>query len=198
MIARGAGQLPGSVQRIIKQLTETKVDFTQLLAQFVQKTCQDDYCMARPNRRYISQGIYLPSLRSDQLPEIVILIDDSGSMDERQLALAMAATDGAIAQVRPQRVHVYCCDSHVHWQCVLEQGEPVRWDITGGGGGTAFQPAFDAMMADGVQPACVLYFTDGDGYDRGSVTDPGVPVLWMLTDGPVAMPFGETVLIPKS
>jgi predicted metal-dependent peptidase len=198
MMAAAAGCLPASMRDVIKELTKTKVNFADLLAEFVERNFNDDYSWSQPSRRYISQGIYLPALRSDAMPELAIIIDSSSSVSASKLQLAMSAVQDCITQVQPERVHVFCVNTHIHWRRTFERGEALTWDISGGGGGTDFKPAFDAMAAEGIDPKCVLYFTDGDCGWYGEI--PTMPVLWLLHSGerqqcPWGTPFGESVLI---
>jgi predicted metal-dependent peptidase len=198
MMAAAAGCLPASMREVIKELTKTKVNFADLLAEFVERNFNDDYSWSQPSRRYISQGIYLPALKSDAMPELAIIIDSSSSVHHAKLQFAMSAAQDCINQVQPERVHVFCVNTHIHWRRTFERGEALTWDISGGGGGTEFTPAFQAMAAEGIDPKCVLYFTDGDCGWYGDI--PTMPVLWLLHSGarqqtPYGTPFGESVLI---
>jgi predicted metal-dependent peptidase len=60
-----------------------------------------------------------------------------------------------------------------------------------GGGGTAFQPVFDHVAAQGDAPAALIYFTDLEG---PKPQQPEYPVLWVTTEASALNgPFGETV-----
>jgi predicted metal-dependent peptidase len=196
MVAQACGKLPGHLKRLIDGATRTSVDFAALLAEFVERTMRDDYSMSRPNRRYMQAGVYLPSLHSEATQELAFMIDTSGSINNAQLSVAVNAVNECVEQCKPERVHVYCCDTRVHWQRTFERGERIEVNTDGGGGGTSFAPPFDALAADGVQPACALYFTaDACGWFGA---DPGFPVLWMVERGAQSVPWGQRVEMPPT
>lgn len=198
MLAKGSGNLPASVARLVQQLVKSRVDWRDLLNQYMQRNCADDYNWSKPNRRYLQTGVYLPALASESVPEIVVAIDTSGSIDENQLRVAMGAVDDCLADLQPERVHVLCCDTRVHWQRTLERGERITWDISGGGGGTYFEPVFEAIADMGADPACVVYFTDGDAGDLSRLQAPPWPVIWLLNAGTRSLPFGDAVEVDCS
>lgn len=189
--AKGMGKLPGSVARLVNELTRAKLDWREILAEFVQRTCRDDFSFSQPNRRYLSHGVYLPSLRSEGMPEIAFFVDTSGSIDENQLALAVNALDDILLQVQPERVHVICCDTEVRWRATIERGERMKVEAPGGGG-TDLRPPFDTLAEEGIEPVCAVYFTDGYGHYP---TAAPYPVLWLMTSGHTDVPFGEVVRV---
>ena len=194
MCAKAAGNLPGSVQRLINELTKTKINFRDLLAEFLDKSMREDYSLRRPNRRYMSAGVYLPSLQSEATPEIAFFIDTSGSINEKQLTYAVSALKDCIAQVNPERVHVIACDTTVQWRKTFERGEELDVE-TPGGGGTYFAPPFDALEEDGIEPACAIYFTaDACGHFGDA---PAYPVLWITEPSASQTPWGQQVRVDE-
>ena len=73
---------------------------------------------------------------------------------------------------------------------------PVKLDPKGGGG-TDFRPVFNEVEDRGIDPACVVYLTDGWGVYPEE--EPPYPVLWVLTQEPsnpnYHPPFGEVVTL---
>ena len=47
----GANNVPGDIRRMIKELTEPKMNWRQLLRQQIQSTIRNDYTFARPSRK---------------------------------------------------------------------------------------------------------------------------------------------------
>ena len=63
-----------------------------------------------------------------------------------------------------------------------------------GGGGTDFRPVPEAVKNEGIEPACLLWFTDLEC--TRFPDDPGYPVLWLSTGKQDSKPpFGEVVRI---
>ena len=63
-----------------------KLDWRVLLQKFMENYDRTDYRWAPPNRRHVHSGLYLPGARNESLGEVVIAIDTSGSVSDRQLA----------------------------------------------------------------------------------------------------------------
>ena len=45
-----------------------------------------DYSWRLPNRRFIDSGLYLPSIRSEGIDAIAVIVDTSGSLPAQTLA----------------------------------------------------------------------------------------------------------------
>lgn len=192
-IAKAYGKLPAGMAELVEKLRKAKVDWKSALRKFVQQTSKADYTWTQPNRRYVSQGLYLPSLKSDSLGPIIFYIDTSGSRYSQPARdRAVSEVTEMIYETRPEFTLVICGDSKV-------QGKPQRFgpddDIKielKGGGGTNFEPIFDYVASEGIEPACFIGITDLDG-SFPSVA-PAYPVLWLaIGDSPA--PFGEVLRI---
>ena len=188
---RAQGELPAGLERFVASFDQPTVDYRSLLRLFVDQSNKNDYRWTPPNRRYISQGLFLPSLSSPQLRPIVIAIDTSGSIGDEELAQFAAEVNAIIAEWEPEWVDVVYCDAGV---ASVERFGPDDWPVTlhaSGGGGTSFRPAFDWVEREQLDPACFIYFTDlyGDFPDD----PPDYPVLWLTTTKGMTAPFGETV-----
>lgn len=189
MTAKMMGQLPADMERAIEQQTAPKVDWRALLRRFVQQCAAADYSWKMPNRRYISGGIYLPELRSEALPAIVVAVDTSGSIGAVALAEFGAEIQAIADECQPAQTIVIYADARVRRVDTFERGEAITIKARGGGG-TDFRPVFDHCDEQQIDPACLIYLTDGEG----SFPDlpPAYPVLWAMTSR-VSAPWGETV-----
>ena len=74
--AKMMGKLSANMQRLVGTLLKPKVDWRDVLQRFVVKQRNDDRSFARPNRRFISQGLYLPSVTGEGLGEIHVIYFD--------------------------------------------------------------------------------------------------------------------------
>ena len=117
-------------------------------------------------------------------------VDTSGSVDKVTLAQLLAEVQAIADELQPAQVHVLSCDTRVRSIDTYERGEPIDSDLIGGGG-TRFQPVFDAIAELDAQPAAIIYLTDLEGPDA---VDPEIPTIWACTTDLVA-PWGETVHI---
>ena len=92
-MANQAGSIPGQFQLFIDKLLNPKLPYKKLLRPFLTETCKSDYSMQRPNRRFVQQGMYLPSLKSDGgLVNIMTGVDISGSVSDSDFAQFVSDT----------------------------------------------------------------------------------------------------------
>lgn len=188
-VAKARGNLPGALDRFAKAAATPFVDWRSVLARFAQQSAQDDYSWGRPNARYLTRGLYLPSLRSTAMGRIAVAVDTSGSVDDVLLAQFSAEINAIAAELRPEAIDVLYCDRLINRRETFEAGDVVALKPCGGGG-TDFRPVFEALEAEDAAPVCLVYLTDLDGPFPSSAPD--YPVLWAATSRDVA-PFGETV-----
>jgi predicted metal-dependent peptidase len=187
--ARAMGLGAGDAARAIREHVAPKLDWRDVLRHLLSAAARSDYAWTPPNRRYLAQGLYLPSLRSETLGPVVVAIDTSGSINDATLAAFGAEVTAILDEAAPEAIHVVYCDAAVRATDRFEPGDAIHLTPRGGGG-TAFRPMFDWVDQTDVQPVCAIYLTDLDGNDFGAA--PGYPVLWITTDRTVA-PFGEVI-----
>ena len=134
-------------------------------------------------------GIYLPSMESEGMPPIVIGWDTSGSTMHQQEEFATEVAE-VIESVKPELSHVVYADTRV--TDVDEFGPDDKITFRPGGfGGTSFIPVFEWVEKEGIQPACLIYFTDLIG--SFPEQEPPYPVLWIDCLGNGSTPWGETI-----
>jgi len=168
-------------------LLKTEQDWRELLREFVSTTCAGhDYSTWRkPNRRYVGMDIIMPSAISETLGEIVVAIDTSGSIGQRELEKFLTEIVGISEQVKPSKVRIIYWDTSVCSTEVYLQDElykiPASTKPEGGGGtDVACVPIY--MNEQGIKPECVVVLTDG--YLGGTWGVWNVPVLWCIIDNP--------------
>lgn len=193
-VAKSVGDLPAGVKRLLDEILEPKVDWRQKLRHFVEITSRNDYSWMRPNRRYLSQGFYLPGLFSQEIGTIVIAVDTSGSISQHELAQFFGETTAILEAFDLECVHVVYCDA-----AVAKVDEYTKADLPlrpepAGGGGTDFRPPFKWVEKNNIYPTCFIYMTDM--YGPFPEEDPGYPTMWLSTSGGedhFNVPFGEVV-----
>jgi predicted metal-dependent peptidase len=190
--AKAQGNLPPHLQRLAEAARKPASDWRELLRRFVKATTAEDFTWTPPNRRYISAGLYLPSLRSEKLGAVAVVIDTSGSIDQEALALFADELTSILEEARPSAVHVIYCGNTVDRVDTVTPDElPLRLEAAGGGG-TDFRPPFDWLDDQGIEPACLVYLTDLVCFRFPP--EPSFPVLWASTKRDRA-PFGEIVAL---
>jgi predicted metal-dependent peptidase len=188
-VARMAGKTPAGVDRALRQTAEAKVDWRDRFQRTFAATIPNDYSWMRPNRRLIHAGLYLPGISREGVGELVIAIDCSGSINERQLGQFAGEVNALIEEHRPEKVHLLYFDTLIHRRDVYSCGETVTLTPVGGGG-TDFAPVFEHIEQQGLAPQALVLLTDL--YGPFPEREPHYPVIWVSTSSQVA-PFGETI-----
>jgi predicted metal-dependent peptidase len=194
--ARLRGDLPAGLGRAVQEVLHPGTDWRDVLREFVSATAKNDYSWSRPNRRHVARGLYLPGLHSEELGEVVIAVDTSGSVGEKELAVFAAEVAGVLA--------AFVCTATILFHDTEVQSvqtwEPSDGELTlapVGGGGTSHACVFDWVAANGANPACVVCLTDLD--TEFPAAAPGMPVLWAVVgDNETEPPFGRRVAIPTT
>lgn len=184
--AKRRGEVPGGLERFLDELVHPKVPWKDALSRFLNQVTKNDYSWARPNRMFVSRGLFLPSLRDESSGHIAAVIDTSGSISQKVFTAFISELTGIMAQVRPEKLTIVSADAAVNHVDVFSRGEPIDVKMHGGGG-TDFRPAIDYFKND--QPQALVYLTDLYG---PAGEDPGFPVLWCCTTEKVG-PWGETI-----
>ena len=183
------GSLPDSIQRMVKDILYPPLPWYTLLRDFVERTARNDYSWSRPSPRYFSQGLVLPSLISEELPEVVVAVDTSGSISEEDLS-RFAEETSAVLGAYNTTVRVVYCDAQVHGEEEYTRADlPLKLKPMGGGG-TDFRPVFEHIAGKGLTPSCLIYLTDG--YGKFPQEEAEYPVLWVMTTD-VKAPNGVTI-----
>jgi predicted metal-dependent peptidase len=191
--AAGAGNVPASVARMIKELTEPKMNWREILRQQIQSTIKNDYTFMRPNRKGWHMNAILPGTNYDETIDICIGIDMSGSIGDEQAMDFMSEIKGIMEEYKDFKIKIWCFDTSVYNEADYDgytmdtfmDYEPI------GGGGTDFDANWNYMKEHGIQPKKFIMFTDG--YPFGSWGDELYCDTVFIIHGndTVVPPFGE-------
>lgn len=184
------GSLPENIKRQVEEIINPPLPWYVLLRDFVERTAKNDYSWSKPSPRYFSQGFVLPSLISEELPEIAVVIDTSGSISNETLGVFTNELC-SIFQAYNTKIRVLHCDSKIGKEEEFTRDDfPIKLEPVGGGG-TRFTPAFNYIEEKNIEPCCLLYFTDL--YGSFPTKEPYYPVMWISTTKNKKAPFGETI-----
>ena len=163
----GAGNTPGEIQRMIKDLTEPTMNWRQLLRQQIQSTIRNDYSFARPSRKGWHTGAILPGMNFDQTIDICVSIDMSGSISNEQGSDFLGEIKGIMDEFKDYIIKVWCFDTKVYNEddFSADNGKDISEYQVVGGGGTDFNCNWDYMKKHDIQPKKFIMFTDGYPYN---------------------------------
>lgn len=179
-----AGKFGAKIPRVIKDLMEPKVSWRDELREFITSTTRgrDEYTWRKLNRRRMVDDIYLPTLESEKVGEIVVAIDTSGSIDGRQLDEFAAELVSICDVVSPDKVRVLWWDTEVHGEQIFTDNYDgiAHMLKPQGGGGTTVSCVSEFINKEGITADCVIVFTDGHVEDdiKWKVNS---PTLWLVT-----------------
>lgn len=200
--AKAAGNLPGFIERMMEDITKPRVSWKDVLRRFMTNIVKRDYRMTPPNRRYIHQNIYLPSLRSEAVGTVAVYLDGSGSTatDFPEFLTELASV---MEETNPERVIALCWDTRCTWEEEYDEftdntAEALMEKIAemGAGGGTCFTDCFKYLEERyQTTPQVAIVITDMEFFGEWP-EDPGYPVLWVSTTDIVG-PYGETIHLTR-
>ncbi len=198
-LAKAQGKAPGAVEGTIRGAHASVLDWRTLLRRYMTDAARSDYSWSLPNRRFIDNGLYLPSIRGQGIDTIAVIIDTSASLPARTLAAFWTEVREIAAELQPETVFVLQVDAALQDAADYAAGDLPEEIALKGRGGTDFRPGFAWLAAQGLRPSCCLYFTDME-CDSYPENEPGYPVLW-CDYGPVGgtwrspPPWGEHISI---
>jgi predicted metal-dependent peptidase len=199
MAEKKVGKGAGGMSRELQDLMEPKIDWREVLREFVKSTCsaKDTSSWRRVNRRFLSGDVYMPSLIGEKVGHVVIAIDTSGSIGDRELAEFLSEVKGVAEEVNPDKVDLIYWDSavaaHEEYEGDGDVSNIVSSTRPKGGGGTSPSCISTFLEYKKIVPECIIILTDGHvGSDWG--TGWTAPVLWCIVGGnDVVAPNGKTV-----
>lgn len=195
-----AGKTGSGGERLVAELLQAKIRWQDALREYLQEMCAGNEFSTwrRPNRRFVSAGIYMPSGVSEKLGEIVIAPDMSGSIGDREVKQFLGEAAAIFDGLKPSGVHMMYWDTRITAHEFYEEDrvpEIVKTTKPKGGGGTAPSCLTQYMAERGVKPKVVVVLTDGYvGSDWGGEWP--CPVLWCIAGNKSAQPsVGKAVHI---
>ena len=199
--SRYPGSVPAGLIRWAHAMGRSAVDWRTLLRRLVRRHAatasgQVDYTMSRPSRRsHVMHPVVLPTLRRPT-PQVAVVIDTSGSMNEGDLATAVTETTAVLAQSGLAEMWLVSCDTQAQAQRV--RASRLRQVALTGGGGTDLEAGLRLALGQWPRPDLVVTITDG--FTPWPTDPPGhaVFVVCVVGDGPPAPGWATTVHIPSS
>ena len=197
--AAGAGKVPLGIQRMIKDLTEPKMNWRQLVQQEIQSIVRNDFSFQRFNRKSAHSGAILPGLKEDVTIDVAIAIDMSGSIGDDDARTFLSEIKGIMDQYQDFKINLWCFDTDIynHQAITHDEADQLESYEPQGGGGTDFEVNFQFMKDNDIQPRKFIMFTDG--YPCGSWGDEEYCDTIFIVKGntDAQAPFGQTVIYEK-
>lgn len=158
----GRGSVPGDLLRVANEILNPKVDPWRELLSAVRHAVAmtngfGDYTYKKLARRQIEGGVRLPA-HFQPKPRVLVLVDTSGSMGERDLGLALGVIRQATRHLPPECVSIAAADVEIHVVQKCMKAENVKLI---GGGGTDMGAAMEAAAMLRPSPDVIVICSDG-------------------------------------
>jgi predicted metal-dependent peptidase len=195
----GAGNLPAGVKRLIQDMTAPKMNWRELLRMQLESTIKSDFTWMRASRRGWHMDAVMPGMKNDELIDIAIAIDASGSIDERMLKDFLSETQGIMDQFQSYKIHILTFDTRVYnpAQYNSDNLDTICDYEVKGGGGTDFDAIYNYLKEEQIEPKRLIVFTDG--YPFGSWGDENyADTVWIIHGNQtVVPPWGQYAYYEK-
>lgn len=193
-ISGGAGDIPGEVERILKQFLTPVIPWETVLHKFFFDLIEEDYAWARPNRRMLDL-IYLPSRYEDEgrLDHLIYYWDVSGSITEAQEIRFNSEVKYIWDTLKPKKLTVVQFDTIIQSETEFTEGMEFDEIKITGKGGTCLICVREHIIEN--KPTAAIIFSDLYCSPMEPIPHPQ-PTIWVAignTETPV--PFGERINI---
>ena len=190
----GAGKVPAGIARLIKDLTEPKMDWRQLLRMNIQSIIKSNFSFARPNRKSQHSGAILPGMMNEDTVEVSIAFDMSGSITNAMAKEMISEVKGIMDEYVDFKLNLWCFDTEIYnyQEFTADSADDLLNYELKGGGGTDFECNWTFMKEHGIEPKKFVMFTDGQPWN--SWGDPEYCDTLFIIHGneTIIAPFGQT------
>lgn len=205
--ANGAGDLAAGLERLIDDITESKLDWTEYLEKVFSESIKSNYTYARYNKRNYYLGVALPNKMNGDKIVVHIAVDASASVTEEDLKKFLGEVKGITEQYDDCEIVIWSFDGTIHnvqkYDChnldELEDYNPV------GCGGTIFEVNWDFMkdpqafeqdvIEKPIIPSNLIVFTDGMPCRNWGDEDYCNTIFAICGDSDIQAPFGQTIYV---
>jgi predicted metal-dependent peptidase len=191
------GKMQGNKNRTIDGLLEPKVDWREQLREFVNATCRnkDKTSWKRPHKRFLGQDIYMPSMIGETVGKVVVGIDTSGSIGDKELNEFLSEVVAICDEVSPSSIELIYWDYDVAGHETYNMGDYnglVQTTKPKGGGGTRVGSLNEYIKDKRIEPEAIIILTDGYvENDWGGTWD--YPTLWAITSRNITSIHGKSI-----
>tara|TARA_R110002126_G_scaffold260114_2_gene403094 strand:+ start:4884 stop:6161 length:1278 start_codon:yes stop_codon:yes gene_type:complete len=181
--AKMRGNMSASMERMLEGVLEPVVDWRSKLFSYITNDLPVDYTMRTPSRRFISTGVYTPTVIRESL-ELVVGIDISGSISHEEYVEFMSEVVGIANSYRQVKMRM------IAWACTVDERDDI--EVTQdtqddllkckfyGGGGTELSCLTRYIESKDYNTKLIVILTDGYIESKPILPD-GVDCLFVLS-----------------
>jgi len=185
-----AGSIPGQIEIYLDKLLKPRLPWNRILQKYLNSTAKNDYSFRKANRRYFPTH-HLPSLHSENLQDIVIAVDTSGSVSTEDFTVFVTEVDSILRMMKPAKITLIQFDAAIKSINEVRSVKELSKIIFTGRGGTDITEVMDWTKAH--KPQLLLLFSDGY-FQIKEAHKTKVPMLWLIHNTPkFSAPFGKVI-----
>jgi len=195
--AKSRGLLPSGMDRLIDDLLNPKVKWSQHLMKYIKPHLNPvDFTYQKPSKKSQLLGIYLPNVRKEHCI-IEVVVDVSGSICQRELTEFLTECVAIATAFQNVEMWVSFCDTEIHERIKVDNGDipKILAMKVVGGGGTKMESSLNYIKEHNRDANIVLVMTDGyDSYDKQERDYP-FDVIWVITQGGIVnnIKYGQVI-----
>lgn len=183
------GSIPGEIQIFLNKLLRPKLPWNRILAKYLHAFNRNDYTFARPNRRFLPAH-YLPSLFSQNLTDLAVAVDTSGSVSDEDFRRFISETHSILRMMQPEKISFLQFDTELKSVDEVKSVKELMSVRFSGRGGTDPTAVFE--WANCNKPKFMLIFTDGEFCFPEVPCN--TPIVWLIHANPNwTAPLGKTI-----
>lgn len=190
-MAKQGGTIPADIKRQIDSILYPKLPWHIILERYMTALTPDDYSFKKFNRRYMPD-FYFPTLRSESLDNVAVIVDASGSVSQKELTQFLSEISAIHSRLKPNKLTVVGFDTRINSVDEVSHFDDIynKVDIKGGGG-TLIEPVMEWINTN--QPALSIIFTDGEFYNIPEETNNN-QIIWAIYNNEnFQIPFGKVI-----
>lgn len=183
------GTIPGEIQFFLDRLLKPKLPWNRILQKYLHAMAKNDYTFKKPNRRFFPKH-HLPSLYSENLMDLAIAVDISGSVSDTEFTTFVTETNSILRMMKPNKINLIQFDTEIKSITEIKTVKNLADVQFEGRGGTDIRPVLEWTAVK--KPQLLLVFTDG--YFRFGDATSNTNTLWLIHNNKkFSAPFGKTI-----
>jgi predicted metal-dependent peptidase len=188
------GAIPGNTSTILSKFLSPVIPWEKHVYQWMNDLLEEDYTWARPCRRNLANGLYLPSRFQDEgrLEHLMFFQDVSGSISDADSLRFNSELKFIWETYKPKMMTIVQFDTIIQKIDVMHEDDPFNEIRITGRGGTCLECVRKHIMDN--KPTAAIVFSDL--FVEPMLPGPKCPVLWVAINNKAAqVKFGKLIHI---
>jgi predicted metal-dependent peptidase len=162
--SKDQGNMPGTLERFVKELLKVRIPWQNKIQKYVHKTIEPkDYTYNRPHKRSYNLNLFMPSINKESV-EIGIVVDVSGSISQKDCTEFISNVYAILKSCKNVKTHIYFADDKINDKYVLkgtDVNKLLSIKLKDSGGGTDMESVFIEVQKDLKNVKLLICLTDG-------------------------------------